>query len=268
MTLAVRIAIAIAVAGLGVLLVLLQRRRDQTIGFVARAGVPIMMTIAYVVLALTSDTDRTGVAWLSIGLAFVLVIWWVVRYLMTRGALARALAVGDVPRILELADAQIRQRRGDARAPYQLARARAYAIEGDWDQELATLEDVAPVLPRLPGHLRWEVAALRASALVELGRADDAAVALGDPPAGPAPAAMDAARAWLDWRLAQARLLHARGDAGAAAAFRAVVDNIRATPFQRAIAHHFLATLEPAKADVHAREVSRHAPASSWLARA
>ena len=60
-------------------------------GFLGRKGwlwtliaswfVPVVMTIAYIGLAVLSETDATGWAWMSIGLAFVMTMWWLFRAL-------------------------------------------------------------------------------------------------------------------------------------------------------------------------------------------
>src|SRR6185295_6902325 len=70
----------------------------------SRWAVPVMMTLAYVLLAVTSDTDTTGKAWMGVGLGFVMVVWFVFRGLTEAAALSRALRVGDTVRLFALAD--------------------------------------------------------------------------------------------------------------------------------------------------------------------
>ncbi len=259
-----------AVVLVAVLLVFLQTRRDATIGFILRQGVPLMMGIAYVTLALTSGMDASGVAWLSIGFSFVLVVWWVMRYLMTNAALARALAVGEVDRILELADVQIRQRRGRSRVPYEAARAVALEIGGDFAGSLAAIEALDfGELGRKPALAR-QVAATRIAALVELRRAADARAILDA--TWPDPAEMLPPTRMVERALATGRVHYADGDhAAATRELDKVIAMILATPLQRATAHAYLARIarasaEPAVATKHDAEVARFAPPVSWLA--
>ena len=70
--------------------------------FVSSWLVPLMMTIAYVFMMLTADTDSsvdraTRVAWMSLGLAFVLVVWWIFKLLVQYAAFARAAARTRAP---------------------------------------------------------------------------------------------------------------------------------------------------------------------------
>ena len=69
-------------------------RRGAFWQFISGWFVPVVMAIAYATLALTSGTDATGWAWMSIGLAFVLTLWWLLRMLTRSAAVARAMAVG------------------------------------------------------------------------------------------------------------------------------------------------------------------------------
>ena len=65
-------------------------------GFLGRKGVlwrliaswfvPLVMSIAYMTFALLSGASHTGWAWLSIGLAFVMTLWWLIRTLMRNAA--------------------------------------------------------------------------------------------------------------------------------------------------------------------------------------
>ncbi|HEY0479276.1 MAG TPA: hypothetical protein VGD37_17275, partial [Kofleriaceae bacterium] len=91
----------------------------------SRWAVPVMMTLAYTLLAVTSDTDTTGKAWMAAGLGLVLVAWFVFRALTDAAALSRALAVGDTTRLFELAQrhlARRRRRRPAAGARYLVGR--------------------------------------------------------------------------------------------------------------------------------------------------
>ena len=269
MLIGLRIVAVAAVLLVGALLVFLQTRRDATIGFILRWGVPVMMGIAYLTLALTSGMDATGVAWLSIGFAFVLVVWWVMRYLLTSAALVRALAVGEVERILELADVQIRQRSGRSRLPYEAARAFALEIGGDFAGALAIVEGLPS--DQLGKHeaLVRQVAGTRIAALVELGRPADARATLDA--TWPSPSQVLPPARMVERALATGRIHYAEGDhAAARTELDKVVAMILATSLQRATAHVYLARIaraaaEPDAARKHEAEVARFAPATSWL---
>src|SRR5579863_8451478 len=77
----------------------------------ARWLVPEMMTLAYIFMALTAETDATGQAWMALGLAFVMVLWWIFRLLTSSAALARAVGVGDADRILDITARELHGRR-------------------------------------------------------------------------------------------------------------------------------------------------------------
>ncbi|HEY5928438.1 MAG TPA: hypothetical protein VIV11_42420 [Kofleriaceae bacterium] len=127
---------------------------------------PLAMSIAYGVLAWSSNTDNTGKAWMAVGFGFVVVIWLVLRVLVEQTALARAVASGDAARILAITDKQLARRRGDAaRAPHLVYRAFAQESRGEHAAALATLADARPADP----GLRLLAAALRVLALVDTG---------------------------------------------------------------------------------------------------
>lgn len=127
---------------------------------------PLVMAIAYGVLAWSSETDQTGKAWMAVGFGFVVVIWLVFRILVEQTAMARALASGDAERVLSIADQQLARRRGDAaRGPFLVYRAFALEARGDHEAALATLADARPAEP----GLQLLAAAVRVLALVETG---------------------------------------------------------------------------------------------------
>ncbi|MCX5747482.1 MAG: hypothetical protein NT062_33880, partial [Proteobacteria bacterium] len=64
--------------------------REATVAWLARWAAPIIMGVAYLMLMITSDTDATGKAWMTIGFGIVLVVWVLIRLLTARAALARA----------------------------------------------------------------------------------------------------------------------------------------------------------------------------------
>ena len=212
--------------------------------FLQRWGVPIMMTMAYIVLAITSETDATGWAWMSVGLGFVFVIWWTFRIVTETAALSRAAAGGDAARVLELADKQLARRPGKSRAPFWVWRAVALELQGDAQAALAALDNVAPNALRPDMALR--AAAVRIAASVEVGdiavarRAADALRASHPERLGP--------EAAVTARLAEARVLFGEGELDAAAPlFQRVIDDIRAGEGQRALAHDYAARIADAQ---------------------
>lgn len=254
----------------------------------ARWLVPAMMTVAYIFMALTAETDSTGQAWMAVGLAFVLVLWWIFRLLTSGAALARAVAVGDAERILAIVDRELRGRR--RRARLLAARAFAHEVRGGWSDALATTEPAAAAIEReLHGRARVtlaaKVAAVRVAALAETGRVGEARAVyqaelapLGAGRGGAAKAATAAYRLRgieLDGvaLLAAGRIAWAeRDEAAATAHLQRVIDDIRAGSFQRASAHHYAALLAESRGDA-AAAARHHAAAAklaphSWLAQA
>jgi hypothetical protein len=185
--------------------------------------IPLIMTGAYIILMETSETDTAGKIWEGGGLLAVLFLWFLFRSLTARAALARAVAVGDADRVLEIA-ARIRGARG---ATY---RALAYDIRGDWS---AALREAA----HAPGVLGGTV---RVTALVELGRTAEARRAFDAEPLLKRPAHYSQD---LLIRLAEARLRAAEGDReGAKALFEKIAADVRTGERQREIAKRLLRT--------------------------
>ena len=152
-----------------------------------RWAVPVMMAGAYTLLAVTSETDAAGKAWMAVGFGFVLVVWFVFRALTETAALARALSVGDTVKLFELAARYLpRKRRPVDRAPFLIGRALALQLRGEFAEALATLDEARPT-PELQPLAR----AVRIGALVELGRPLDptTAASLAPSAAAPSPAA-------------------------------------------------------------------------------
>ncbi|MGE5186288.1 MAG: hypothetical protein ACM31C_29740 [Acidobacteriota bacterium] len=201
--------------------------------------VPAMMTTAYTILMITSETDTTGKAWESMGLAFVLVLWFVFRLVTERAAMARAVAVGDAERVLELAEFQL-ARRGSARkkAPFSVYRALALEIREDWQGALAELDRTEQ-----RGGFRQLAATVRTTALAELGRVAEARKVFDAELSGK-PVTREH-EADILARLADARLLIAEGDrAGAQALLERLCDDIRAGSGIRARAKALLAKIQ------------------------
>lgn len=234
-------------------------------GGLSRWAVPVMMTLAYALLAATSDTDTTGKLWMAAGLGLVLITWFAFRALSESAALSRALAVGDTARLSELADRELaRRRRPAARARFLVARALVELLRGDHAAALAALDSLGAFGSlgdaRPPSELAALAAALRITALVELdrGRELEALAGLASP------AVRSLRSPWLAW-LAAAELAWRRGDHAAAAPLLArVIDDIRAGSAIRAIAHVYAARIAGAGGD--ARAAARHRAAAAELA--
>jgi len=228
----------------------------------SRWAVPVMMAGAYTLLAITSDTDTTGKAWMAVGFLFVLVVWFLFRALTETAALSRALAVGDVARLFELADRHLaRKRRPADRAPFVIARALGFLLRGQFADVLAAVSEVRPAPELVP-----LAEAVRLAALIELGTpvepSEQAAVA---PVQG---ARQPAALIWLGAALAAFR----GGELEPAAQQLArVIDDVRAGGAARAIAHVYAARIADTRGDAAAAARHRDAaaalasPGASWL---
>ena len=220
-----------------------------------RWAVPVMMSLAYALLAVTSETDTAGTAWMAIGLLFVLVVWFVFRALTETAALARALNVGDVAKLLQLAERFLpRKRRPADRAPFLIGRALAEQLRGEFAAALATVDAAAP-----GPELQPLAAAIRIGALIELGRpAADARPHLVAAPRAPALAWLaEGEIAWGDAQPAEAAALFAR-----------IIDDVRAGSATRAIAHVYAARIaaDPAVAARHrAAATALATPEATWL---
>ena len=216
-------------------------------GFAGRRGwlpvalaswlVPAILCAAYIVLMLTSDVDATGAAWESVGLAFVLILWWLFRMLTESAAMARAVAIGDADRVAELADHQLdRRRTARSRAPYLVYRALAHELVGEFPDALARLDEAKPV-----GPWRRIATSVRVSALVELGRVEEARRAFD---ADERREVVRDAQLAIVGRLAEAILVRAEGDRSQATELlSAVVRDVRAGSGTRARAQAMLETM-------------------------
>jgi ketosteroid isomerase-like protein len=132
---------------------------------------PLLMSLCYTILALTSETDTTGKAWMAIGFMFVLILWMTFRLAVEGAGLSRALAVGDADKVLAITNKQLAKRANDqVRAPYLIHQALAYELRGDATAALASVEAAKPVTP----HDKLLQTAVMMLALVEAGRVTDA----------------------------------------------------------------------------------------------
>lgn len=217
----------------------------------SRWAVPVMMTLAYVLLAETSDTDLVGKAWMGVGLGLVMVAWFVFRALTETAALARALAVGDTVRLFALADRHLpRTHKPADRARFLVGRALGHQLRGQPAEALAVLAEARPG-PDLAPLAR----AVRIGSLIELGRpVDDVRLDVSAASGNPA----------IGW-LGDAELAWSAGALDAAAAqFARVIDDVRAGSATRAIAHVYAARIAEAKGD--AAVAARHRAAATAAA--
>lgn len=223
--------------------------------FIASWFVPVIMTLAYIYLALTSETDATGWAWMSIGLAFVLVLWWLFRVLTKGAALSRAVAVGDADKVSEL----------DKR-PLQAAV--AFELRGEWANALEAVRRAQAKKPRD----QVLAATTEISALVETGEVAKARTVLETLP--PMLAKLNErleGASHIAATLAKGKVLAAeRANPEALAALQKVIDDIRTGQRTRALAHHYAARAaaadgQHALADKHRERATALAP-SAWFA--
>ncbi len=224
----------------------------------SRWAVPVMMTLAYVFLAATSETNTTGKAWMGAALGFVFVVWFMFRAMTEAAALSRALSVGDVARLFALADRQLpRKRRPADRARFLIARAFAHALRGEFAAALDTLAEARP-----DPELAPLASVVKIGALIELGRpVEEARAAIVSAPRTPA----------FGW-LAEGEIAWRVGDLDAAAQwFARVVGDVRVGSATRAIAHVYTARIAEARGQ--AQVAARHrataanlaAPDATWL---
>lgn len=247
------------------------------IRFLQGWGMLIVMLIAYLALASISDASNTAKAWIAIGFAFVVVIWFVFRFVTEQAALSRAVAVGDAPRVLELVGKQLRRRKVPAaRVPYLVYQAQAHELRGDFAAALASLEEARLDTVSRMAWPTWQVLAssVRIGVLVETGQVADARRVL-ETELGPAGAKLDPRlhpSARLHVTSSIGRVLAAEGkSAEARPLFQAVLDDIRAPSILRAVAHHALARLADAPAEVaqHRAELEKLVPdPTAYLRRA
>lgn len=198
-------------------------KRGRGWAWAASLAVPLMMGIAYCVLIATSDVGASGASWEAGGFVLVLVVWFAFRTLTHRAALARAVAVGDHERILEL-----------AKSPTDIAV--AYELRSDWPAVVRTLDAAQPRTPS--EHVIG--GALRIHALIatgELARAREVLDRDVEPRTkqlDPRLHAMALARA----QLARGRVLAAEGRAADAdAVLQRLIDDVRTGEPLRAAAH-------------------------------
>lgn len=221
--------------------------------FVASWFVPATMVTAYVVLALTSQTDTTGWAWMSVGLGFVLCVWWIFRLLSRAAAMSRAIAVGDADRVVELG----------GNSP--LYRGVGFALRGEWAVARDALSRALPKTPRE----QVLAAATMVGVLVETGDVAQARLVLDRELAATGPLArLDPrlnAASHIAARLARGRVLTAESSyADALAVLEEIFRDIRTDPSTRALAHYYAGQASASRGEVVAAE--RHRASATALA--
>lgn len=228
-------------------------RKGPVWQFIASWFVPVIMAGAYVVLALTSETDATGWAWMSIGLAFVLVLWFMFRMLTKSAAMTRALNVGD-PDLLTQIDKK------------PMSFAIAHEMRADWDKALTQLDRVAP--EKLQDKVLADT--VRIAALVELGDVARARAVLEQMPVDKINPRLDAQLA-LAAQLAKGKVLGAEHKpAEALAVLDKVIADVRTGQWARAMANHYAsrAAAEQGLADraTAYRETAAKLAPQAWFA--
>jgi hypothetical protein len=204
-------------------------RRGWVWTFIASWFVPMIMTGAYIVLALLADTDAIDSGWLGIGLLFVLCLWWMFRALTRTAALSRALAVGDSDALLEISTHALRGRFVVGRTELLLYQAAAYELRDDWPRALAKVAevDLGPTGKKRPRVL---AASVKIAGLVETGEVAEARAVL-DGELAPLAATLNPridAQLAIAAKLARGRVLAAEGDAEARTVLQQVIDDVRA----------------------------------------
>lgn len=220
----------------------------------SRWAVPVMMSLAYVLLAETSETDTTGKIWMAVGFGFVMVVWFVFRALTDAAALSRALSIGDTTRLLELSERHLaRVHKPAVRARYLVARGLARLVRGEFAEALAAVEAAESFAELAP---LAEV--VRIAALLELGRPVGDLAARGSAAADGrrSPALVWLAEAQLAWRDRDLELADPR--------LARVIDDIRAGSASRAIAHVYAARIAEIRGDLAGS--ARHRAAAAQLA--
>jgi hypothetical protein len=221
---------------------------------VATWVIPAIMLGACIILMFTSESDNAGKIWEGVAFLLMLGLWFLFRTLTRHAAMARAIATGDAPRVLELADRQSARLR-------PVYRALAFSLRCDWPATLAELDRGGPP----PDGKRVLAATVRIAALVETDRAADARAAFDRDLARRARSGDVAADALV--RLAEARVRWAEGDVpGADALFTRLTEDVRAGEGVRATAHDYAARIADQRGDAPA--AAKHRARAAALARA
>ena len=228
--------------------------------------VPTVLTGVYIGLIEVMDASF-GVSMIALaGLAMVLLLWFFFRELATHAALSRLVAVGEPDELVAKARNAIDHRftrRG--KLPFRIYEAIGLGLRGQWRESLAALADLGA-----GGAAGWRLyaAAARIAALTELGDAP-AARAVLDGEVAPL-ARRAGAAGHIVMRDCEARVAFAENARSVARPlFRAIADDVRLGPAQRATARLYLGRCLAADGDRDAarselEEASRLAP-RTWV---
>ncbi|MEZ4360560.1 MAG: hypothetical protein R3B48_10280 [Kofleriaceae bacterium] len=234
--------------------------------------VPLFMALVFAALISTSDASLAGTLAATVGLVLVLLFWAMFREASLHAEVSRALAVGDGAAAAALADRQLARRRGPRRAPFEVYRALAHELRGEWSAIESLLGgEPASAAKFAGGQASWRLVAacVRVGALAELGEVA-AARALYDEVVAPRREALGE-RGSLPAVLTEGRLCFAEGElVRAREILTPLTRSIRLGPAQRAMAFHYLARCAERGADAAETErlvaqAAALAP-SSWFA--
>jgi hypothetical protein len=216
-------------------------RRGRLWTLIASWFVPVIMTGAYIALAMLADTDAIGLGWFGIGLLFVLCIWFLFRQLTQTAALSRAMAVGDAESLLEISTHALASKFTLGRSELVLYQAVAHELRGEWADALAAVER-ARISPTANKRLRVLAQTVTIESLVETGEIAKARGVLETQLAPLANALNDRIDAQLvvAARLARGRVLVAEHDPEGRAVLQRVIEDVRAGEATRARAKQLL----------------------------
>jgi hypothetical protein len=203
------------------------------------------MVLVYMVFAILSDSNRFDWAWLSIGLAFVLLLWWMFRELTQTAAIARAIAVGDPDAIDEITTHALSSPIVVGRGKLVLYQAVAFELRGDWPHALDAVAR-ANIGPTADRRTRVLAATVKVASLVETGEVAKARTVLDTelaPIAKTLSPRMDA-QLYLNANLARGRVLVAERDPEARTVLQQVIDDVRAGASTREVARGLVTSLD------------------------
>ena len=233
---------------------------------IASWGVPVVLVGAYLFLIYTIGASFTVSMFALLLLGIALVLWFLFRELATHAAISRLISVGEPDEVGSRARNAIDHRftrRG--KLPFRVYEAVGLGQRGQWHESLAALAEVGP-----DAAVAWRLAAsaARIAAQTELGDAAAARAVLDQEVAPLAPKA--GAPAQVLMRECEARVSYAEGARGVARPlFRAIADDVRIGPAQRAAARFYLARCLVADGDRDAArlelEEARRLAAKTWV---
>lgn len=105
----------------------------------------VLFVVALAWLAFVVFSGATGIAkaLMGVGFAFALMLMFTIRELKQHATISRYAAIGEPDKILEIADAQLSRRRSPKRrVPFQVYKAIAQGMKGEWEDVIETLEAI------------------------------------------------------------------------------------------------------------------------------